>query len=486
MKIIDKKLSELKPYEKNPRKNDEAVKYVMESIKEFGFKVPIIIDKNNVIVCGHTRYKASKKLKLDTVPCIIADDLTEEQIKAFRLADNKVSEKAEWDFDLLDDELKGIFDFDMTDFGFEFEDDEKPTQEVVEDEVPDVPEEPKAKYGDIYQLGNHRLMCGDSTDKEQVSKLMNGKKADMVFTDPPYGMKKENDGVANDNLNYDDLLEFNKKWIPITFASLKDNGSWYCWGIDEPLMDIYSNILKPMAKENKITFRNLITWDKGNGQGQLSSEFKMYPIADEKCLFVQCGIQCLTLNADQYWEEYEPIRKYLYDERIKCGWDIPTMKTIAGHNDKSRDHWTSKSQWNLPTEDVYLKFQTWAKEHNIKAFTKQYEELRKQYEELRAYFDNTHDNMNNVWHFSKTSGEERESAGGHATPKPIALCSRAIKSSSRENENVLDVFGGSGSTLMACEQLNRNCYMIELVPHYVDVIIARWEKFTGKKAKKLN
>ena len=350
----------------------------------------------------------------------------------------------------------------------------------------ELPEEPKAKQGDIYQLGNHRLMCGDSTDKEQVSKLMNGKKADMVFTDPPYGMKKENDGIANDNLNYDDLLEFNKKWIPITFASLKDNGSWYCWGIDEPLMDIYSNILKPMAKENKITFRNLITWDKGNGQGQLSSEFKMYPIADEKCLFVQCGIQCLTLNADQYWEEYEPIRKYLYDERIKCGWDIPTMKTIAGHSDKNRDHWTSKSQWNLPTEDVYLKFQTWAKEHNIKAFTKQYEELRKQYEELRAYFDNTHDNMNNVWHFSKTSGEERESAGGHATPKPIALCSRAIKSSSRENENVLDVFGGSGSTLMACEQLNRNCYMIELVPHYVDVIIARWEKFTGKKAKKLN
>ena len=163
MKIIDKKLSELKPYEKNPRKNDEAVKYVMESIQEFGFKVPIIIDKNNVIVCGHTRYKASKKLKLDTVPCIIADDLTEEQIKAFRLVDNKVSEKAEWDFDLLDDELNGILDFDMTDFGFEFEDDEKPTQEVVEDEVPDVPEEPKTKMGDIWQLGRHRLMCGDST-----------------------------------------------------------------------------------------------------------------------------------------------------------------------------------------------------------------------------------------------------------------------------------------------------------------------------------
>jgi DNA modification methylase len=316
-------------------------------------------------------------------------------------------------------------------------------------------------------------MCGDSTKKEDVEKLMDGKKADMVFTDPPYGMKKENEGVINDNLNYDDLLEFNKEWIPLSFMMLKDNGSWYCWGIDEPLMDIYSNILKPMQKENKITFRNLITWDKGSGQGQLSSEFRMYPIADEKCLFVQVGIQCLTLNADQYWEEYEPIRKYLYDERIKCGWDIPTMKTIAGHSDKSRDHWTGKSQWNLPTEDVYKKFQNWTKENNIKAFEKEYDQLRAEYDQLRAYFNNTHDNMNNVWHFSKTSGEEKESAGGHATPKPIALCGRAIKSSSREEETVLDVFGGSGSTLIACEQLNRICYMMEIDPKYVDVIIKR-------------
>lgn len=213
MKIIDKKLSELKPYEKNPRKNDEAVKYVMKSIKEFGFKVPIIIDKNNVIVCGHTRYKASKKLKLETVPCIIADDLTEEQIKAFRLADNKVSEKAEWDFDLLDDELKGIFEFDMTDFGFEFEnDDEKSTQEVVEDEVPDVPEEPKAKYGDIYQLGNHRLMCGDSTSIKDINVLLNGNKIDMIYTDPPYGMNLDTD-FSSMKGNLDFAKEKNSKVV---------------------------------------------------------------------------------------------------------------------------------------------------------------------------------------------------------------------------------------------------------------------------------
>ncbi len=341
----------------------------------------------------------------------------------------------------------------------------------------------RAKKGDIWQLGRHRLMCGDSTDNETVAKLMGGKKADMVFTDPPYGMKKEADGVLNDNLNYDDLLEFNKKWIPLTFCNTKENGSWYCWGIDEPLMDIYAFILKPMIKENKVTFRNLITWDKGNGQGQLSSEFRMYPIAEEKCLFVVRGIQCLTLNADQYWEEYEPIRKYLYDERIKCGWDIPTMKTIAGHSDKSRDHWTSKSQWNLPTKNVYEKFQEWARNNGVKAFEREYESLRREYESLRAYFDNTHDNMNDVWHFSKTSGKEKETAGGHATPKPIALCARAIKSSSRENEIVLDVFGGSGSTLIACEQLNRICYMMELEPKYCDVIINRWETLTRQEAQ---
>ena len=491
MEIVYKKVDDLIPYINNSRTHsEEQVNQICASINEFGFTNPILIDEKDNIIAGHGRLMASKKLGMEEVPCIVLSGLTEAQKKAYIIADNKMALNAGWDDELLKIELENLkeldFDLELTGFNVDELDDifqVEEEQEIVEDDFDiEPPEEPKAKLGDIYQLGKHRLMCGDSTKSEDVEKLMNGVKADMVFTDPPYGMKKENDGVANDNLNYDDLLEFNKKWIPITFKNLKDNGSWYCWGIDEPLMDIYSNILKPMAKENKITFRNLITWDKGNGQGQLSSEFRMYPIADEKCLFVQVGIQCLTLNADQYWEEYEPIRKYLYDERIKCGWDIPTMKTIAGHSDKSRDHWTSKSQWNLPTEDVYIKFQTWAKEHNIKAFTKQYEELRKQYEELRAYFDNTHDNMNNVWHFSKTSGEERESAGGHATPKPIALCSRAIKSSSRENENVLDVFGGSGSTLIACEQLNRNCYVMELEPKWVDVIIQRWENFTGEKA----
>lgn len=290
MKIINIKTTDIKPYDKNPRKNDGAVDMVANSIKEFGFKVPIIVDKNNIIVAGHTRHKAAKKLGLKEVPVIIADDLTDEQIKAFRLADNKVGEIAEWDFDLLGEELDNLlhFDIDMEDFGFESKLDNE--EEVEEDDFDaELPEEPKSKLGDIYQLGNHRLMCGDSTSEEDVVLLMDGVKADMVFTDPPYGMKKEADGVLNDNLNYDKLLEFNKQWIPHTFDALKDNGSWYCWGIDEPLMDIYSNILKPKIRNQEIVFRNLITWFKnpsGLGDGQNNPVARSYGVITEKCLFV--------------------------------------------------------------------------------------------------------------------------------------------------------------------------------------------------------
>ena len=137
-------------------------------------------------------------------------------------------------------------------------------------------------------------------------------------------------------------------------------------------------------------------------------------------------------------------------------------------------------------EEDYRKLQNYAREKGIDAFKREYEDIKREYYANRAYFDNTHDNMNNVWHFPKTSQEERKQTGGHATPKPIALCSRAIKSSSRENETVLDVFGGSGSTLIACEQLNRKSYTMELDEHYCDVIITRWENLTGKKAELIN
>lgn len=489
-------INDIKPYKKNPRINDNAIPFVMESIKQFGFKNPIIIDKNNVIVCGHTRLRSAEKLGIKEIPCIYADDLTEEQVKAFRLADNKVSEKAEWDFDLLNDELTDILDIDMDLLGFENLDlNDEEQKEIIEDDVPELPKEATTKYGDIWQLGEHRLMCGDSTLKADVEKLMDGNKADLVFTDPPYGMKKEKDGVLNDNLNYDDLLVFNKKWIPLTFEALKENGSWYCWGIDEPLMDVYAFILKPMIKNKQIAFRNLITWDKGNGQGQLSSEFRMYPIADEKCLFIMKGwesCQTFCINQDDYNDNMDVIRVYLENEIKKLGQSDKVIANALGYKDgRTVNHWWSKSQFALPTRENYEALKDYGRKLLGNDFLKKdYDELKKDYDELknnfyeaRAYFDNTHDNMNNVWHFDRTSNQERQLTGEHATPKPIALCSRAIKSSSRKDEIVLDVFGGSGSTLIACEQLNRKCYMMELDPKYCDVIITRWETLTGKKAE---
>lgn len=180
MKIIELKTDSLKEYENNPRHNEAAVDKVAASIKEFGFKVPIVIDKDNVIIAGHTRLKAAKSLGLDTVPCIIADDLTEEQVKAFRIADNKTSEFAEWDFAKLEEELAELqdVDFDMSAFGFDDLIAVDPI-EVVEDEVPEVDEEtePKTKLGDIWQLGRHRLMCGSSTETSNVAALMAGMKA---------------------------------------------------------------------------------------------------------------------------------------------------------------------------------------------------------------------------------------------------------------------------------------------------------------------
>lgn len=512
MEVQEIKIDQLTPYDHNPRQNDGAVDAVAASIKNFGFKVPIVIDADRVIVAGHTRFKAAKKLGLESVPCIVADDLTEEQIRAFRLADNKVGELAGWDFDLLNMELAGIEELDMTQFGFLDPEEIEEPEEVHEVETPeDV--QGRTVLGDVWQLGEHRLVCGDSTDVCTLDRLMQGEKADLVFTDPPYGMKKEADGVLNDNLNFDDLLEFNRQWVPLTFGALKENGSWYCWGIDEPLMDIYANILKPMIKERQIVFRNLITWDKGSGQGQTEEGFRMYPTADEKCLFVMCGwdaAQGFTVNADDYSESMDAVRLYLAEEIAKLGKsDAEIAKALGYKCGRTVDHWKSKSQFSLPTRENYEALRAYARQvlGNGDEFGKDYEVLKKDYEVLkkdydqlkrdyddkkadfyagRAYFDNTHDNMNNVWHFDRTSQKEREDTGGHATPKPIALCARAIKSSSREGEIVLDVFGGSGSTLIACEQLGRKCRMVELDPHYCDVIVTRWEKETGKEAVLVN
>jgi DNA modification methylase len=491
-------LDALKAYERNTRTHSkEQVEQLKASIAEFGFTNPVLIDEDNVLIAGHGRTEAARALGMTEVPAIRIKGLTEAQRNALRIADNSLALNAGWDTEALREELESLkdADFDVGLLGLDALDidgidlDELPPPvELVEDEPPAPDEvEVRCKPGEVWQLGDHRLMCGDSTKAEDVSRLMAGEKADLVFTDPPYGMKKEAEGVLNDNLNFDDLLEFNKRWIPLSFANLKDNGSWYCWGIDEPLMDIYANILKPMAKRNEITFRNLLTWDKGHGQGQMASSWRSYATADEKCLFVMCGVQGFNTNADNYFDGWEPIRAYLSGEKQKMGWNDADIKRILGVT--TGRHYFSKSQWEMPTEKHYKALQAAAAGE---VFKREYEDIKREYEDIkreyyatRAYFDNTHDNQNNVWHFSRTSNEERELTGGHATPKPIALCARAITSSSRIDETVLDLFGGSGTTLIASEQTNRKARLMELDPHYCDVILARWEKLTGRTAERL-
>lgn len=391
MEIINKKLEEIKPYENNPRFNDNAVDMVANSIKEFGFKVPIIIDKNNTIIAGHTRYKASIKLGLKEVPCVVANDLTEEQVKAFRIADNKVGEIAEWDFDKLEKELAELNDFNMEDFDFESCEEDEDDAKIVEDQVPEVDEknEPISKVGDIYQLGNHRLMCGDSTKEQDVNKLMNGGIADMVFTDPPYNAnyssrvdinrRKPWGGILNDNMGHEQFEDFLLDLNSTIYDFTKDGSSIYeCidWKHYSQLEKIFKNVFN---------MKSMIVWNKNYfGLGTY------YRTKHELILF---GVKGNKMNV---WE--------------------------GGHNEMD--------VWDIDREKV------------------------NNYE--------------------------------HPTQKPVTISARAIKNSSNEGNIVLDLFGGSGSTLIASEQLNRKCYMMELDPKYVDVIISRWEYFTGKKAIKIN
>jgi site-specific DNA-methyltransferase (adenine-specific) len=395
-KIVVLPVSEVRPYEKNPRKNANAVKYVKESIRQFGFKVPIVIDSNRVIVCGHTRLLAAKSLGMTEVPCIMADDLTDDQVKAFRLADNKVGEFAEWDLDLLGDELDAIADasdIDMGDFGFDLSgDDEETEAEVTEDEVPEDVES-VCKRGEIWQLGEHRLMCGDSTSAEDVSRLMEGSKANLLFTDPPYGVSYEKKTkevlksknytkIQNDDLKLDQFKDFLFDVFTNARASLLDSASYYvfsCQGGDQEMM-----MMMMMMRECGIPCRHQIIWVKDApvfSMGRLDYDYKHEPIL------------------------YGWVKKHDFQRK--------------GEQDKS------------------------------------------------------------VWEFKRTENKL------HPTMKPVPLIANALLNSTKGEDVVLDLFGGSGSTLIACEQLNRKCRMMELDPHYCDVIIERWEKLTGDKAVKV-
>ena len=479
--LLENNTGQIPGVKENPRDlTGDGFAKAKQSIKDFPEMLEVrtlVVVKHGemfVVIGGNQRLRAMRDLDYDTAPVMVVD-WPVDKINEFIIKDN--IEYGVWNFDLLANEWDSnlLVDWGMNlpvEFG-DVDDSLIGGQSEVDD-VPEAPEVPKSKLGDIWICGKHRVMCGDSTSIDAVEKLMDGQKADMVFTDPPYGMKKEKDGVLNDNLNFNDLLEFNRQWVPVSILATKDNGSWYCWGIDEPLMDMYSHIIKPMIASNQATFRNLITWDKGNGQGQNSELTRSYAVADEKCLFIMLGVQGFDNNSDNYFEGFEVIRSYLVQEKERSGLTNEQIRQVTS---TAHTHYWSKSQWLFPTKEHYETIQRLS---NGDCFKKQYDEIKKQYYSTRAYFNNTHDNFNNVWHFDRHQRSGNE--GGHATPKPIPLCERGVLSSSRKDEIVLDVFGGSGSTLIACEQLNRKCYMMELDPKYCDVIVKRWQDFTGKDA----
>jgi DNA modification methylase len=494
MKIQKWKVSEVKANPNNPRViKDDKFKKLVKSIQDFPEMLelrPIVVNSDGIVLGGNMRLKACKEAGLKEVPVIKAEDLTEDQQKEFIIKDNVGF--GEWDWE----DLANNWDAEeLTEWGLDLPTDSFVEMEAVEDdfEVSEDGIETNIVLGDLIEIGEHRLLCGDSTDSDQVARLMDGEKADMAHNDPPYGMKKENEGVLNDNLNFNDLLDFNRDWIAVQFMHIKENGSWYCWGIDEPLMDIYSNIIKPYVSQNKATFRNLLTWNKGYGQGQTTESYRMFPIADEKCLFVMLGVQGFNDSAENYYEGWDSIRDYFISEKNKIGWNVSKIIEITGKS--SASHYFAKSQWFFPTREHY---DSMKKEANGKAFLKEYDEIKKEYDEIkkeydeikkefystRAYFNNTHDNMNNVWNFErhKKTGIE----GGHATPKPIPLCERAIKSSCPDGGLVLDFFLGSGSTMVASHQLKRKCYGMELDPKYCQVIIDRMKKLDPSLTIKIN
>ena len=391
-------IDSIKPYENNTRLHTtEQINQIMESIKEFGNNDPIGV-WHDEIVEGHGRYEALKKLGYKEIPIIRLDNLTDEQRKAYGIVHNKLTDNSEFDFSKLDAELEKLKDIDMSQFGIEIEGGVVSSQEILEDEVPEPPEEPKSKLGDIYQLGNHRLMCGDSTNEDDVNKLMNGEKADMVFTDPPYGMclntdwssaksksqfyqEKSCKGTGN---KYERVIGDNDDFKPELITTIFDNFDYckeiFVWGAD-----YYPEFLKDYK------LGNMFVWDKR------SNEFT--------------DIEYVEQSDKMYGSQFE-----------LCWSKNKHRKEIA------RVKWAGI----FGTEVEFDR-------HRV-----------------------------------------------HPTQKPSKLSGWFIDKYSKENDVIVDIYGGSGSTLIACEQLNRRCYMMELDPHYIDVIIQRWENLTGKKAVKIN
>lgn len=512
--LIAKPTGVLIPYARNARTHSEQqVRQVAASIREFGFTNPVLIDEEDGIIAGHGRVLAALLLGLDEVPCIVLYGLSEAQKRAYVLADNKLALNSGWDEAMLRLELLDLqaADFDMDLTGFSTEELDSLLIEATEegntapDEIPEPPVDPVSVPGDIWVLGPHRLMCGDSTSVDAAGRLMNGEKATLLHADPPYGMGKEGDGVANDNLYHEKLDAFQLEWWATFRTFITDNASAYIWGNAPDLWRLWYGGAQLLRSEDnraaapvpglniteRMTFRNEITWDKESAIGQKSNTHRQYPTATERCLFFMLGSQNFgNINTEDFFEGFEPFRAYLEGEAKVMGWGQQDIMDMCGVG--MYGHWFTKSQWTLIPEKHYKTLQEYA---GGKAFTKSYADLRSghtgaksggghldvkhSFDAMRAFFDNTHENMMDVWRFPKVVGDERH---GHATPKPVAMMERVMKSSLPPGGLCVEPFNGSGSTLMGAERTGRRCFAMELLPRYVDTTITRWERHTGKTA----
>lgn len=486
------------PYARNSRTHSpEQIALVAASIREFGFTNPVLIDGQGGIIAGHGRVMAARQIGLAAVPCLRLAHLSDAQKRAYVIADNKLALNAGWDEELLALELKELdalgFDLSLTGFvGKEIDDlladlDGDGAGQGDADAVPEPQAAAISKTGDVWILGRHRVMCGDSISDADVARLMNGQRAALLHADPPYGMGKEGDGVANDNLYREKLDAFQMQWWRAFRSNIEDNASVYIWGNAPDLWRLWW--AGGLGISEKLHLCNHITWDKKSIPGMASDLMLQFPIASEHCLFFKIGEQFVgNVNADQYFEGWDVIRSYLEEQAAAAGLTPARTQELTGVGMYS--HWFSKSQWNLIPQKHYETLQR----ECAGFFTKPYRDIRKQYDEIkggyrnhlngiqggmRSYFDNAHDVMRDVWEFSRVTGDERH---GHATPKPIAMMARVMKSSLPAGGLCVEPFGGSGSTLIGAESTGRACYTMELKPIYVDVIVRRWQEFTGQRA----
>jgi DNA modification methylase len=435
MKIELWKIEDVKPYEKNPRINDDAVDAVAGSLREFGFRQPIVVDAEGVIVVGHTRWKAAKKLGLEKVPVHIATDLTPEQIKAYRIADNKTNELAEWDYDLLPIELGELqaCNYDLGLLGF----DEDELLKIMNpelaqghcdpDDVPLPPDEAITQPGDLWILGNHRLLCGDSSKPADVDRLLGGVTIHLVNSDPPYNVKVEprsNNAIASGS----------RGLAAPSQQSLTPNHQGFDLARD--------------SKKGKRTTEKLRPKDR-----PLANDF----VSDEefdRLLAAWFGNMARVL---------EPGRAFY----IWGGWsnlgNYPPALRAAGM------FWHQQLIW-VKNQPVLCR----------KDFMLAHEWCFYGWREGKAHTYLGPNNVTDVWNVTKVPSQKMV----HLTEKPVELALRAMQYSSRPGEHVLDLFGGSGSTLIGAEQTGRKAFLIELDPLYCDVIVQRWEQFTGRKAER--